>query len=72
MHLMVCTVKVRDSGVYKNRKATFPIEEVAPVQVKDVQAKNITNLYELLVVVPDEVYEQAKKTIGSHTVKILM
>ncbi|MDA1785098.1 ABC transporter permease [Bacillus cereus] len=54
----------RDSGVYKNRKATFPIEEVAPVQ-----AKNITNLYELLVVVPDEVYEQAKKTIGSHTVK---
>lgn len=59
----------RDSGVYKNRKATFPIEEVAPVQVKDVQAQNITNLYELLVVVPDEVYEQAKKTIGSHTVK---
>ena len=31
--------------------------------------QNITNLYELLVVVPDEVYEQAKKTIGSHTVK---
>ena len=30
--------------------------------------QNITNLYELLVVVPDEVYEQAK-TIGSHTVK---
>ncbi|MED2509073.1 ABC transporter permease, partial [Bacillus thuringiensis] len=59
----------RDSGVYKNRKAIFQIGEVAPVQVKDVQAKNITNLYELLVVVPDEVYEQAKKTIGAHTVK---
>ena len=41
MHLMVCTVKVRDSGVYKNRKATFQIEEVAPVQVKDVQAKTL-------------------------------
>ena len=41
MHLMACTVKVRDSGVYKNRKATFPIEEVAPVQVKDVQAKTL-------------------------------
>ncbi|CAM4290446.1 ABC transporter permease [Bacillus paranthracis] len=59
----------RDSGVYKNRKAIFPIGEVAPLQVKAVQAQNITNLYELLVVVPDEVYEQAKKTIGSHTVK---
>ncbi len=30
----------RDSGVYKI-KATFPIEEVAPVQVKDVQAKTL-------------------------------
>ncbi|MFV0940348.1 FtsX-like permease family protein [Bacillus thuringiensis] len=61
----------RDSGVYKGKKAMFPIGEVAPVQVKvkEVQARNITNLYELLVVVPDEVYEQAKKTIGSHTVK---
>ncbi|PEK43138.1 ABC transporter permease [Bacillus toyonensis] len=59
----------RDSGVYKGRKAIFPIGEAAPVQVKDVQAQNITNLYELLFVVPDEVYEQAKKTIGAHTVK---
>ena len=59
----------RGSGVYKNRKAIFPIGEVAPLQVKAVQAQNITNLYELLVVVPDEVYEQAKKTNGAHTVK---
>ncbi|MES5864298.1 FtsX-like permease family protein [Bacillus cereus group sp. RP32] len=61
--------KRESGGVYKGEKAIFPIGEVAPVQVKDVQAKNITNLYELLVVVPDEVYEQAKKTIGAHTVK---
>ncbi|MFS8354156.1 FtsX-like permease family protein [Bacillus nitratireducens] len=59
----------RDSGVYKNRKAIFQIGEVAPVQVKEVKARNITNLYELVVVVPDEVYEQAKKTVGSHTVQ---
>ncbi|UNP75978.1 ABC transporter permease [Bacillus nitratireducens] len=59
----------RDSGVYKNRNAIFQIGEVAPVQVKEVKARNITNLYELVVVVPDEVYEQAKKTVGSHTVQ---
>ncbi|EJS60641.1 ABC transporter permease [Bacillus cereus] len=59
----------RDTGVYKNRKAIFPIGEVAPVQIKEVKGRNITNLYELVIVVPDEVYEQAKKTVGSHTVQ---
>ncbi|HHK5534428.1 TPA: FtsX-like permease family protein [Bacillus mobilis] len=59
----------RDTGVYKGRKGIFPIGEVTPVQIKEVKARNITNLYELVVVVPDEVYEQAKKTVGFHTVK---
>ncbi|MED0988525.1 ABC transporter permease [Bacillus nitratireducens] len=59
----------RDTGVYKNRKAIFPIGEVAPVQIKKVKGRNITNLYELVIVVPDEVYERAKKTVGSHTVQ---
>nr|WP_204335887.1 ABC transporter permease [Bacillus mobilis] len=59
----------KDTGVYKGKKGIFPIGEVAPVQVKEVKARNITNLYELVVVVPDEVYEQAKKTVGSHTVQ---
>lgn len=54
----------RDSGVYKNRKATFPIEEVAPVQVKDVQAKNITNLYELLVVVPMKCMSKQRRQLA--------
>ena len=59
----------KDTGVYKGKKGIFPIGEVAPVQVKEVKAQKITNLYELVVVVPDEVYEQAKKTVGSHTVQ---
>ncbi|WP_242257005.1 ABC transporter permease [Bacillus cereus group sp. BfR-BA-01379] len=59
----------KNTGVYKGKKGIFPIGEVAPVQVKEVKARNITNLYELVVVVPDEVYEQAKKTVGFHTVK---
>lgn len=59
----------RDSGVYKNRNAIFPIGEVALAQVREVKARNITNLYELVIVVPDEVYEKAKKTVGSHTVQ---
>ena len=51
----------KDTGVYKGKKGIFPIGEVAPVQVQEVKARNITNLYELVVVVPDEVYEQAKE-----------
>ncbi|HDR7716048.1 FtsX-like permease family protein [Bacillus albus] len=59
----------KDTGVYKGKKGIFPIGEVEPIQVKEVKARNITNLYELVVVVPDEVYEQAKTTVGSHTVQ---
>ncbi|PFR38530.1 FtsX-like permease family protein [Bacillus thuringiensis] len=59
----------KDTGVYKGKKGIFPIGEVAPVQIIEVNARNITNLYELVVVVPDEVYEQAKKTVGSHIVQ---
>ncbi|HDR4420643.1 TPA: ABC transporter permease [Bacillus cereus] len=59
----------KDTGVYKGKKGIFPIGEVAPIQVKEVKARNITNLYGLVVIVPDEVYEQAKKTVGSHTVQ---
>ncbi|MBJ8053988.1 ABC transporter permease [Bacillus cereus] len=59
----------KDTGVYTGKKGIFPIGEVAPVQIKEVKGRNITNLYELVIVVPDEVYEQAKTTVGSHTVQ---
>lgn len=50
------------STVYKGNKAVFPIgNETKTLTIKDAEGRNVTNLGELVVVVPDEVYEGAKK-----------
>ncbi|MEI4832093.1 ABC transporter permease [Bacillus sp. FJAT-53711] len=58
------------STVYTGNKAIFPIgNETKTLTIKGVEGRNVTNLGELVVVVPDDVYEQAKKVTGTRVVK---
>ncbi|HDX9591417.1 TPA: ABC transporter permease [Bacillus pseudomycoides] len=58
------------STAYKGNKAVFPIgNETKALTIKDAESRNVTNLGELVVVVPDDVYEQAKKTVETRVVK---
>ena len=58
------------STVYTGNKAVFPLgNETKALTIKGVEGRNVTNLGELVVVVPDDVYEQAKKVTGTRVVK---
>ncbi|PFR27510.1 ABC transporter permease [Bacillus cereus] len=55
---------------YKGNTALFPVgNETQKLTIKGVDNRNITNLSELFVIVPDQVYEQAKKISGTRVVK---
>ncbi|WIY60805.1 ABC transporter permease [Bacillus arachidis] len=55
---------------YKGHKAVFPIgKETKTLAIKGTGSNNVTNLGELFVIVPDQVYEQAKKVVGTRIVK---
>ncbi|WP_410983965.1 ABC transporter permease [Bacillus cereus] len=55
---------------YKGNKAVFPIgNETQKLTIKDVDNRNITNLSELFVIVPDQVYEAVKKGNETRIVK---
>ena len=64
-------VKGLDFGPeYKGNTAVFPAgNETQKLTIKGVDNHNITNLSELFVIVPDQVYEQAKKASGTRIVK---
>ncbi|CAG9614057.1 Bacitracin export permease protein BceB [Bacillus rhizoplanae] len=58
------------STVYTGNKAVFPLgNETKALTIKGVEGRNVTNLGELVVVVPDDVYEQTKKVNGTRVVK---
>ncbi|MFI8708249.1 ABC transporter permease [Bacillus sp. NPDC077411] len=58
------------STAYKGNKVVFPIwNETKTLTIKGAEGRNVTNLGELVVVVPDDVYEQAKKTAETRVVK---
>jgi len=58
------------SPVYKGNKAVFPIgNETKALTIKGAEGRTLTNLGELFVVVPDEVYNSAKKVSETHIVK---
>ncbi|CAI8746160.1 putative ABC transport system permease protein [Bacillus pseudomycoides] len=58
------------STVYKGNKAVFPIgNEAKTLTIKGAEGRNITNLGELFVVVPDEVYKSAKAVADTRIVK---
>lgn len=58
------------STAYKGNKAVFPSwNETKTLTIKGAEGRNVTNLGELVVVVPDDVYEQAKKTDETRVVK---
>ncbi|TKH18587.1 ABC transporter permease, partial [Bacillus wiedmannii] len=58
------------SPVYKGNKAVFPIgNETKELKIKDAEGRNVTNLGELFVVVPDEAYNSAKKVSKTRIVK---
>lgn len=58
------------STVYKGNKAVFPIgNETKTLTIQGAEGRNITNLGELFVVVPDEVYNSAKAVSDTRIVK---
>ncbi|ENQ3107163.1 putative ABC transport system permease protein [Bacillus sp. 491mf] len=58
------------STAYKGKKAVFPIgNKTKALTIKDAEGLNVTNLGEVVVVVPDAVYEQAKKTSKTRVVQ---
>ncbi|PFK46789.1 ABC transporter permease [Bacillus cereus] len=58
------------SADYKGHNAVFPLgNETKTLTITGTGSKNITNLGELFVIVPDQVYEQAKKVSGTRVVK---
>ncbi|WP_459503522.1 ABC transporter permease [Bacillus sp. C1] len=58
------------SPEYKGNTAVFPVEnETTKLTIKGVENRNLTNLSELFVIVPDQVYEQAKQAAGTRIVK---
>ena len=61
------------SPQYKGNKAVFQIgNETKKLKIQGANDVAITNLGELVVVVSDEMYEQAKQAFGTRVVKILM
>ena len=61
------------SPQYKGNKVVFQIgNETKQLKIQDANDVAITNLDELVVVVSDEMYEQAKQAFGTRVVKILM
>ena len=58
------------STAYKGNKAVFPLgNETKALTIKDAEGLNVTNLGEIVVVVPDAVYKQAKKTSETRVVQ---
>ncbi|PEY31723.1 ABC transporter permease [Bacillus cereus] len=58
------------SPVYKGNKAVFPIgNETKALTIKGAEGRTLTNLGELFVVVPDAVYNSAKKVSETRIVK---
>ncbi|MEH7458368.1 ABC transporter permease [Bacillus sp. JJ1127] len=58
------------STVYKGNKAVFPIGNRAEtLTIQGAEGRNITNLGELFVIVPDEVYNSAKAVAETRIVK---
>ncbi|MBY0599090.1 ABC transporter permease [Bacillus bingmayongensis] len=58
------------STVYKGNKAVFPIgNETKTLTIQGAEGRNVTNLGELFVVVPDEVYNNAKAVSDTRIVK---
>ncbi|WP_243524968.1 ABC transporter permease [Bacillus pseudomycoides] len=58
------------STVYKGNKAVFPIgNEAKTLTIKGAEGRNITNLGELFVIVPDEVYNSVKAVSSTRIVK---
>ncbi|WIY58898.1 FtsX-like permease family protein [Bacillus arachidis] len=56
--------------VYKGNKAVFPIgNETKALTIKGTEGRTLTNLGSLFVVVPDEVYNSAKKVSATRIVK---
>lgn len=57
------------SSVYKGNEVVFPLGNgTKSLTIKGAVGKTVTNIGELVVVVPDAVYEQAKKENGTGTV----
>ncbi|KIL73933.1 ABC transporter permease [Bacillus badius] len=58
------------SAVYKGNKVVFPVgNEMKTLTIQGAEGRGLTNLGELVVVVPDDVYKQAKKVAGTRIVK---
>ncbi|MDV4151814.1 ABC transporter permease [Clostridium sp. AL.422] len=58
------------SPIYKGNKAVFPIEnEMKKLTIKGAEGRSITNLNELIIIVPDKVYEKAKEGNGVRIVE---
>lgn len=58
------------SPIYKGNKAVFPIgNEMKKLTVKGARESSITNLNELVIIVPDKVYEKTKEVNGVKTVE---
>ncbi|MEN1938623.1 ABC transporter permease [Paenibacillus sp. 102] len=58
------------SAIYKGNKAVFPIgNETKTLTIQGAEGRNITNLGELFVVVPDEVYNSVKAVSSTRIVK---
>ncbi|MFJ8455182.1 ABC transporter permease [Bacillus paramycoides] len=64
-------IETLDFGpLYTGNTAVFPAgNETKELKIKGVNNKNVTNLGELFVIVPDETYEQAKQGHETRTVK---
>lgn len=58
------------SPIYKGNKAVFPVEnKTKTLTIKGAEGRSLTSLGELVIIVPNEVYESAKKTAGARIVK---
>ena len=58
------------SPVYKGGKAVFPIgNEKKTLTIQGAEERGLTNLGELVIIVPDAVYDSAKSVAGTRSVK---
>ncbi|MEI4619635.1 ABC transporter permease [Bacillus cereus] len=58
------------SAIYKGNKAVFPIgNETKTLTIQGAEGRNITNLGELFVIVPDEIYNSVKAVSSTRIVK---
>ncbi|WML34881.1 ABC transporter permease [Clostridium sp. OS1-26] len=58
------------SPVYKGNKAAFPIgNETKTLIIREAVGRSLTSLDELVIIVPNEVYESAKRIAGIRVVK---